>query len=386
MVTGTELMREMEALAEVQVKISAVERDALALSLFLRIREIVQDNISPENLNSLSKSLKSNYPLNKHFRELELTPLSKEFENKHKGDFATLDRLSSEAHQSRTQAAYISGVLRPFNSKYMYRWLRERDCLDPEAFKARVENLERELIVSDVELTAWAQNVANLFKELVVDNSLEEKSQRDRPSGMVSAKSSRIYLQAWFSFVGKHGRQVLKDRDVDLDQSVSNLRRLPKRLLPIVAPIDKDLSGTTKDQLLEFVQASIEPPQFTTIANDKTLQIDPEEGGLEQDVEKQSWTIPDVKDMAPGLTIYATLSDGTGSSCNFERSAIAIPQILMWLETIGALYPEASTSASFLADIRTEEGQMRFALPNWDVSEAKKQIPNFVKSITPLFN
>ena len=107
---------------------------------------------------------------------------------------------------------------------------------------------------------------------------------------------------------------------------------------------------------------------------------------MSNDVAIEPWRIPDVKDMLSGLTIYATLPDGTGSSFNFESSAVALPGIQMWLDTLRVLYPDESDSVGFLADLKTEAGQMRFALPDWRISEAKEKIRSFVEKISSSSN
>jgi hypothetical protein len=372
-ITGTELMREIEALAELEVRRAAVQRDAAALSLFVKFREHKQDRISPERLETLSKNLKSNYPLNKHFRELELAPISREFVRTHESAFETLDRMSSDAHRSRTQAAYISGVLRPFNSKYMYRWLHDRTGIDTVKIKATVENLEREVVTQEDQLAVWAENVASLFKDLVVDKSTGDGSQRTRPSGMISAKSSRIYLQSWFSFIGKHGGQILAQNGVDLDQDARRPGKLPSkrpRLSEVV--INDGEQG--------------EAPQFMNVIRDKAVSSEVANQDSDHDVASEPWRIPDVKDMVSGLTIYATLPDGTGSSCNFESSAVALPGIKMWLDTLGVLYPDESEPVGFLADLKTEVGQMRFPLPDWRISEAKEKLRYFVEKLSSSSN
>lgn len=381
MITGTELVRALEALADDQVRRVTVERDALSSDLFNEIQIELGPLLDNEKLKALQKSLKMQYPLNKRSRESELPWLPDEFESRLGVQLARLDRVSSEAHQARTQAAYIAGVLRPFDSKYTFRWFRDRQDLNVEALKVRIENLERAKIENLTMLLTWADQVAELFRELVVSDKTEKGSSLSRSTGQIAETSSRTYLQSWFAFIKRYSDEILYQVDVDLDQDAGpGLHRIQN---------SSGMKFAVEDKIPQtYARADVDERLFEAaaemralIAENKSLKSQASVPQTKPEGSDEPWQIPDLSNMPAGFTIYAESPKGERSSCNFESLESSADGKRMWLKTLSYLWADQPGLVKFDADLKIDGLQMRFSLPRWSLDEADANLDHFVGKV-----
>ena len=374
-------MRALEALADDLVRRVTFEQDDLSSHLVNEIQRELGPLLDDEKLRALQKSLKMKYPLNKRFRESELPWLPNEFESRLGVQLARLDRVSSEAHQARTQAAYIAGVLRPFDSKYTFRWFRDRQDLNVEALKVRIENLERAKVESRTMLLTWADQVAQLFRELVVSDKTEKDSPLSRTTGQIAATSSRTYLQSWFAFIRRHSDEILGNVEADLNQDAGHsLDTVQSSSLMKFAVADK-ISQTYARADVDKRLFEAEAEMRALIAENKSLKSQDSVAQTKPEGSDEPWQMPELGSMPAGFTIYAESPRGERSSCNFESLESSAAGKKMWLKTLGYLWADQPGLVKFDADLKIEGLQMRFSLPRWGLDEADANLDHFVGSV-----
>jgi hypothetical protein len=121
-----------------------------------------------------------------------------------------LKPIEARIHQVKTKTAFVSTVLRPFYAKYTSIWFQERNDIDIEQAKAKIEQLERMKLESVDEFVQWTRDVAVLFEQVVVYRGIDAADPYARPTGTVSEKSSKTYLQAWNAFLDHFHAELWK--------------------------------------------------------------------------------------------------------------------------------------------------------------------------------
>lgn len=377
MPTGSDLVHLLEDLAEAQVFSTTLERDRLSSSLVREILYALSPALDLEKKETLQRGLKIQYPFNKQFRKSELSWLPADLVAMLEPKFSKLDRLSSDAHQARTQAAYISGVLRPFNSKYVFRWFREREELNVPLIKARIENLERVNIQNVESLDRWAEQTADLFRELVVAPQGSKASPLTRPAGQIGESSSRTYLQSWFAFVRKHRSDLIGGDGVDLNQDaapiIDALSSSPRVRLESSPPVPSvyglaEVSGFLQQAAAELKQLQDESELL------KSANSEPETPLPES---TEPWRMPEFENMPDGLTIYAESPIGVRSSCNYASLEAAKRNLSNWLKILSLIWVDQPGKVKFDADLKLDGTQFRYSLPEWSLEEAGEKLEQF---------
>ena len=397
MLLGSELVSTLEEMAERHVLMTTNERDELSTRLVDEIKLELRGLLNPEALATLSKGLKIQYPFNRQFRENELAWLPDELKKRLASKFSQLDRLSSDAHQARTQAAYISGVLRPFNPKYLLRWFRERQDLNLSDVKARIERLEKAQIETIEALENWTEQVSELFKELVVATQDSAKNPLTRPAGQIAESSSRTYLQSWFAFIKKNGGQIIGVAESGLDQyggpdlnqhvgpavdqheklQIDALAKQPSPRMESGSPSTgtyspAEVKGFLREAATEL-RALADQNQFLKTSVGGTT--------LEAMETVPSPQMPDLGDISEGLTIYAESPNGERSASNFGTFEGAQRGIGRWLKTLAYLWSQQPGLVKFDADLRLNGTQFRYSLPRWTLEDAEANLAEFTLSV-----
>ncbi len=379
MPTGSDLVHMLEDLAETQVLSTTLERDRLSGFLVEEIVRELGPILEPGKKETLQRGLKIQYPFNKQFRQSELSWLPAGLVARLEPKFSQLDRLSSDAHQARTQAAYISGVLRPFNPKYVTRWFREREELNVPFIKARIEDLERVNIQNVESLDRWAEQTADLFRELVVAPQGAKTSPLTRPAGQIGESSSRTYLQSWFAFVRKHRLDLIGDDGVDLNQDVrpiiDAISSSPRTMMLSTPPAAPSYAPAVDDGFLQEAAAELRKLQEENrMLKSATSQP---EAPLSESTEP--WKMPAFEHMPDGLTIYAESPTGERSSCNFTSLESAQSGRSIWLNSLAFIWVDQPGSIKFDADLKIDGTQFRYSLPRWSLGEADEKLQQFAQ-------
>ncbi len=377
MPTGSDLVQMLEDLAEAQVSEATRERDMLSSFIVEEIERDLRPNLEPGMKEALQRGLKIQYPFNKQFRQSELSWLPISLLERLEPKFSKLDRLSSDAHQARTQAAYISGVLRPFNPKYVLRWFRDREELNVPSIKTRIEDLERVNIQNVESLDRWAEEAAKLFRELVVAPQGSKSSPLTRPAGQIGESSSRTYLQSWFAFVRKHRWDLTGDDGVDLNQDIGPvidaISSSPRMLMQSTPPATSSYPTAEVGGFLQ--QAAAELRQFQDENKMLKSAISEPEAPLAESTEP--WKMPNFEQMPDGLTIYAESPNGERSSCNFTSLESAQSGREIWLRSLAFIWADQPGSIKFDADLKIDGTQFRYSLPRWSLEEADRKLEQF---------
>lgn len=145
-------------------------------------------------IRSMSDSL-----INKDEQELkaELTSLKEQ-----------LKPIEARIHQVKTKTAFVSTVLRPFYAKYTSIWLQERTDIDMKQAQTKIEKLETMSLRSMDEFVQWTQDVSDVFDQVVVYRGADAANPYARPTGTVSEKSSKTYLQAWKAYLDRFHEEL----------------------------------------------------------------------------------------------------------------------------------------------------------------------------------
>lgn len=394
MISGIELIRAVEATVEEQVREASATRDKNADEVATQIIDSHVGAISEKQKTELTRALRKKNPLNEAVlaEDLEwLDPLV--VEPLRQEELRILDRLSTETHQARTQAAYISTVLRPFNPKYAFHWLTGREDIIPEIIEPKIAKLERAEIAGPDQLLNWGEEVAELFRELVVieEGSLSLKT--FKPNGTVSSLSSRTYLQSWLAFIKKNSDSLLSLAGMnyaegpDLNQDVAQL--------PLASPSLRRERFTASprpalDSAMSAPRGALDKSSFDEEDSEvePAIQFSPGRGpALLTTYEIQADTpppIPQTSEKRLGLTFEAELPSGEKATCHFESLTQAPSGTRTWLSALAAIWGAGDEPVRFQASLTTAENQYSFSLPMETLNLAAERLELFIQRIQGL--
>lgn len=140
-----------------------------------------------------------------------------------------IEEIEALAHQVKTQASFVLALFRPFEPKYTDRWFAERSDIDVNQVAKQIVTLQEKPISNSESLTAWMEDVENLFRQLVEFDAEKLSTTFERPYGTVAPKSSRIYLAAWRELRQKAELVLLVAQGQELDKSDSLLSTTAER-------------------------------------------------------------------------------------------------------------------------------------------------------------
>lgn len=318
-------------------------------------------------------------------------------------ELSALEGISAQVHQARTQAAYISGVMRPFDPKYSYRWLSELPESDRQALRVRIENLERSVINSFDELMDWALDVVELFKDVVVADEVSTDLNTKRVSGSIAFKSSRTYIQAWLAFIKRNAYVLLRGDLPDLDQNaVANLSLMREgtrgsRSSDVSTKQNSsfrrssDVGGDSGGSDSEtYDKSEVDDYLDEVVTEMRRLQGENEK--LKVSTSPQVKEGPSEPDPSPasrnselsreGLTISGVSGTGDTSSCYFATSQHLATGLGVWIETLRVLWNNTDDSnAAFEVILKTLTGEFTFSIPNLPFTDAVARLSSLVDRI-----
>jgi hypothetical protein len=83
----------------------------------------------------------------------------------------------------------------------------------------------------------------------------------------------------------------------------------------------------------------------------------------------------------PGLEIFAVNPSGEEASCYFRDISDVEQGLENWVETLKLMWGGDSVSAAFRAQLKTENAEMAFTLPKWNLGEASGKLLHFRSKI-----
>ena len=125
-------------------------------------------------------------------------------------------KLKSELFASRSQAAHVNAVLRPFKRKYFEIWKESKlNGGDFDKWAREIHVLAERPIADTIDLSMWAKDVYDVFSKLAVlqfdpETRTRPDSNAGKPLGAISASSERTYRQQWFSWIEKNDERLLQ--------------------------------------------------------------------------------------------------------------------------------------------------------------------------------
>jgi hypothetical protein len=336
-------------------------------SLSRLVRKLDGDAI--RQIRSMSDSL-----LNKDERELK-TEL-----------FALRDQLmpiESDFHNLKTKSAFVTTMLRPFSPEYTSTWFQDRDDIDVNQAKAKIEKLEIMKISSPDELIPWAQGVAEVFEQVVVYRGSDVGDLYARPTGTVSEKSSKTYLQAWSAFINLNRERAwslaageeseyapltwttksyrknesLAMSDFDLDDLPGLDQDVPSELQESLMMAPPPARGPSKIRVMKSA-----PPPKSSKGN--------EFRGFEPSEQNSQWI---------QIFIESKLDSSAQATRRWESQAEFTQSLQKWLDNLPVIWGPAADQFVAKVSVKTATGESDLTLPSLTAKDAEKRITQAVK-------
>ena len=336
-------------------------------SLSRLVRKLDADAI--RQIRSMSDSL-----LNKDERELK-TEL-----------FALRDQLmpiESDFHNLKTKSAFVTTMLRPFSPEYTSTWFQDRDDIDVNQAKAKIEKLEIMKISSPDELIPWAQGVAEVFEQVVVYRGADVGDLYTRPTGTVSEKSSKTYLQAWSAFINLN-RERAWSLAAGEESEYAPLTWTTKsyRKNESLAMSDFDLDdgpGLDQDVPSEGQDAylTMERPHRSF---SKIKSIKPAPPPKSSKVDEFLAFVPSEQSSQWIQIFIESKSDSSAQATRRWESQAEFTQSLQkWLDNLPVIWGPAADQFVAKVSVKTATGESDLTLPSLTAKDAEKRITQAVK-------
>jgi hypothetical protein len=298
---------------------------------------------------------------------------------------ALRDRLmpiEAKIHQAKTKAAFVSTMLRPFSPKYTHIWFRDRDDIDADRVRAKIQELENAELKTIDDLVPWARSVAEIFDQVVVYRGEDAADLYARPTGTVSDKSSKTYLQAWSSFFDNFKKQVWENAggSVGEGERVSSAPRVPlgKELIDLLefepdeAPgldqaVPKDsqesfsimMATPTDDPKIKFMKA---PPRSKSIKIEKSSSIPKPQAS--------QWI---------QIFIESKIDPAAQATRKWESQADFRLSLQKWLDTLPVIWGSAADQFIAKVSVKTATGESDLTLPALTVKDAADRLTQAVE-------
>lgn len=274
---------------------------------------------------------------------------------------AQLAPMDATTHQIKTRSAFITTVLRPFDSKYTSRWLSERPELDGKKILTAIENLESENLFDAESFDVWTRKVLELFEEVVVYHGDNPGSYYSRPAGTVSVKSSRTYSQSWLAFTKKFrdhiwtlasGGQLQVVDGFELSKSlksrtVDNLSIVKES--PAIVSKRPQATEINSHRLLSATKTSL--PQMVISTDSKTQNVE--------------WI---------QVFIESKLDSTAQASRKWESHNEFKDSLQKWLDTFPIIWGDAAKGFWAKVSVKTSTGESDLTLPTLTVDSGAERL------------
>lgn len=355
-ITGTELIQVIPTLLREQ-SLSAQTKRQLATNLLIS-KFAQRYEIPPQTgaISAIAKALRQNdekaleivWGLSESLRRLDraeilelLASLKKETHD-----------IQTKAHQAKTRAAFVNAFLRPFSNKYTNSWFAERTDIDVSEAKMMIEYLERKTITDAGDLEKWADDVVELFLEIVVFIDRDPDARFTRPFGTVSEKSARTYLQSWGTFIEEEADKILR-LAIDVREGSSPRNN------------NGNLSLSKDGQ----ISAGLTKPSFSTKKIAARPPIVSKFAKLDAFPETQ---------IAHSLTIEVTVTSNINGAATAKRKWLNkedfTSSITDWIATFPILWSDAADDLKATIRLHQTTGESEMSLPKLSLASAAEKI------------
>jgi ribosomal protein L29 len=291
--------------------------------------------------------------------------------------------IEARIHQVKTKTAFVYTVLRPFSEKYRVSWFPGRNDIDVDQVNAQIMRLENAPIEGVNDIANWAIEVADLFEQVVVYRGEDVADFYSRPSGTVSEKSSRTYLQAWAAFIDKYKDEIWEfvlNPEVSAKlggsrhRSSYSAKEAFGRSVARSAP-QNQRPGFDQD-VPEIVQENISIMSAPYISESKSRK--PERSETRSSFRSSS-TKTARSDNWIEIFIESKLDPAAQATRRWESNSDFRNSIQKWLDTLPVIWGSAADQFVAKVSVKSNTGQSDLTLPSLTVKDAAKRLTQAVE-------
>jgi hypothetical protein len=267
--------------------------------------------------------------------------------------------MSAQTHQVKTRSAFINTVLRPFDFKYAKRWLSERRDINTDSVRERIEDLERRKLGTSEEVSRWADDVLNLFNDVVIYWGDEADQYYLRPAGTISPKSSRTYVQAWVAFIDKFGGQVL-------ESAISGPSDYESKTLYSMAPppdYEVGLGQSVPSDMFSNLNA---------IVSEEALSPSDRDAKTSRRMKTDSISAPRVKAAWVKVLIESRTNESAQATRKWDSLNAFQESLGAWLNSVERIWGPLARELSIKVSVKTRDGETELTIPSVKISEAEE--------------
>lgn len=289
--------------------------------------------------------------------------------------------IEARIHQVKTKTAFVATVLRPFSPKYRMTWFPERTDIDIKVVTDRIERLERVELRAIEEMTDWAREIADLFDSVVVYRGEDAADLYARPSGTVSEKSSRTYLQAWTAFIERHKEEIWdlvsypdKSKSISRSSVKGAKPRRPGGALSM-GTFDKQEIGLDQN----FAEGYTESFSMMSAPLESKVRSRNMERSGTSSSGRSSASRPSRASNWVEIFIESKLDSSAQATRRWESSADFRSSIQKWLDTLPVIWGPAADQFIAKISVKTDTGESNLTLPSLTVKDAADRLTKAVE-------
>jgi ribosomal protein L29 len=291
--------------------------------------------------------------------------------------------IEARIHQVKTKTAFVYTVLRPFSEKYRVSWFPERKDIDVDQANSQIMRLENAPVESASDITFWAKEVADLFEQVVVYRGEDVADFYSRPSGTVSEKSSRTYLQAWAAFIEKYRDEIWGlaiNPELRAEKVSSRLRTSYSSKEAFGRSVVKGAQSNQRpgfDQgVPESVQEKFSMMSAPSVSESKSTNP-------ERSEPRSSFRSSSAKtarsDNWVEIFIESKLDPAAQATRKWESISEFRNSVQKWLDTLPVIWGPAADQFVAKVSVKNDTGQSDLTLPALTVSDAAKRLTQAVE-------
>jgi hypothetical protein len=293
-----------------------------------------------------------------------------------------LKPIEARIHQVKTKTAFVSSVLRPFYAKYTSIWFQERTDIEIKQAKANIEQLETMKLKSINEFVQWTRDVADLFDQVVVYRGVDAADPYARPTGTVSEKSSKTYIQAWNAFLDYfHVELWTMAGGSDSSDAQSSSRFIAKRSLETFSYDFKHddspgLDQEVMDRPRERVSMMMAPPSDYT--KNRSLKAPPRSRSPK---DGEATSLPPNPPTLQWIQIFieSKLDSSAQATRKWESQVDFVQTLQKWLDTLPLIWGPAADKFLAKVSVKTAIGESDLTLPSLTVKDAADRLTKAVE-------
>ena len=271
--------------------------------------------------------------------------------------------IEARIHQVKTKTAFVATVVRPFSPKYAATWFHERKDIDVSRAKAQIDMLETAQLNNMNEVSDWARGVAELFENLVVYRGEDAADFYSRPSGTVSEKSSRTYLQAWTAFIERFKDEIWhraidsEPNQVQVPASPKSSRANDSMSMGAYEPARLEAKGIVSEKAEANLFMSLERPAAHRVSKPRAT-------------EPAGWI---------QIYIESKIDASAQATRKWESQSEFRGSLQKWLDTLPVIWGPAANQFVAKVSVKTATGESDLTLPSLTVGDAAERLVKAVE-------